>query len=129
MNTNDIIEDALQTYPLAEVPPNLSQNIMQQIQQQAKKTQRNNLPHIPFRLTWVDYALAFFLTLIPLVGLVIWATLPRLFLLRLTFQWQLIQVSNLFPVLGISLLLTGILLLSAFLFSLNLMLRPESSLR
>lgn len=117
---DELIEDALHTYPLADVPSNLSQKIMGQIR--AKST-RIAPPQIRFRLTWMDCALAFFLTLLPLMGLVVWATLPRLFVLRLTFQWQLLQANGFFPVLGLSLAVAVVLLLSAFLFSINLLLR------
>ena len=123
---DDLIEDALHTYPLADVPPNLSSKIMRQIR--ATKNARVIPPRIPFRLTWMDYALGFFLALLPAAGFIIWVALPRLFLLRLAFQWQLIQTSGFFPILGLSLALAGILLLSAFLFSVSLVLRPEPSL-
>ncbi len=127
MNTDDLIEDALRTYPLADAPPHLSQKIMGQIRIQGMKKTRILPPRIPFRLTWMDYALTFFLTLLPVVGLVIWATLPRLFLLRLAFQWQLIQTSGFFPLFGLSIVLIGGLLLSAFLFSIHQVFRPETS--
>ena len=123
----DIIEDALRTYPLADVPPNLSSKIMGQIR--AKSTRRFAPPRTPFRLTWMDFALAFFLTLIPLAALVTWLTLPRLAVLRLTFQWQLVQTSGVFPILIASLAVAGVLLLAAFIFSINLVLRPTLSVR
>lgn len=125
--TEDIIEDALRTYPLADVPPNLSSKIMGQIR--AKSVRRVAAPRMRFRLTWMDFALAFFLTLIPLAALVTWATLPRLALLRLTFQWQLVQASGVFPILIASLAVAVMLLLAAFVFSINLVLRPTLSLR
>jgi hypothetical protein len=127
--TDDLIEDALRTYPLADVPPNLSVKIMGQIRMQKIKSVGIAAPRIQFRLTWMDYALGFFLALLPLVISVIWATLPRLVLLRLIFQWQVIQASGFFPIVGLSLAVGGVLLLSAFLFSISFVLRPEPSLR
>ena len=122
MNTqpDELIEEALRSYPLAEVPPNFSIQIMRQI----RKTQ----PAPKFRLTWMDYALGFFMTLLPAVGFFIWACLPRLALLRLELQWQVLQASSFLPVLTISLAAAGVLLFSAFIFSLNLLLRPGGSL-
>lgn len=127
--TDDLIEDALRTYPLAEVPAALSRKIMEQIRTQEIKSIRIAVPRMRFRLTWMDYALGFFLTLLPAAGLVIWATLPRLALLRITYQWELLQTSGFFPVLGASLAVGSVLFLLAFLFSINLVLRPEQSPR
>ena len=122
--TDDLIEDALRTYPLADTPPRFSKEVMQRV----GLTATVSPPALRFRLTWMDYALGFFLTLLPAVGFVIWACLPRLALLRLEFQWQVLQASSFLPVLTISLAAAGVLLLSAFLFSLNLLLRPRGSL-
>lgn len=114
------IEDALRTYPLADVPPNFSKNVMRRVRTADAR------PLVPrFRLTWMDYALGFFLTLLPVVGFVIWAFLPRIALLRLEFQWQLLQAGILQPVLFVSLAAAAVLLFSAFLFSLNFVLRPR----
>lgn len=116
MNTDDLIEDALTTYPLADVPPNFSHKIMREI-----RASQETKPRMPFRLTWMDYALGFFLALLPAVGFVIWATLPRLTLLNLTFEWQLIQLQaeNFLPLFGISLGIVGFCLFLAFLFSIQ----------
>jgi len=84
LHTDDLIEDALRTYPLADVPPNFSKNVMRRVNATANPAPR-------FRLTWMDYALGFFLTLLPAVGFVIWASLPRLAVLHLEFQWQVLQ--------------------------------------
>lgn len=125
--TDELIEDALRTYPLAEVPLDLSKRIMRRV---ATTPQRNPAsPQLHFRLTWMDYALGFFLALLPAVALVIWVTLPRLGLLRLELQWQLIQASGLLPILGISLGVAGVLMLLAFVFSVSFVFRPEPSLR
>ena len=122
--TNDLIEDALRTYPLTDTPPYFSKEVMRRI----GSTTTASPPALRFRLTWMDYALGFFMTLLPAVGFVIWASLPRLALLRLEFQWQVLQASSFLPVLTISLAAAGVLLFSAFLFSLNLLLRPGGSL-
>lgn len=122
MNTDDLIEDALTTYPLADVPANFSHKIMGKIRaSQETKSARSAAPRTPFRLTWMDYALGFFLALLPAVGFVIWATLPRLALLNLTFEWQLIQLQaeNFLPIFGISLGILGLCLFLAFLFSIQ----------
>jgi hypothetical protein len=125
LQTDDLIEDALRTYPLADVPPNFSKSIMRRIDKEKAKA---SPPSLRFRLTWMDYALGFFLTLLPTVGFVIWASLPRLAVLHLEFQWQVLQASGLLPVLTVSLAAAGVLLLSGFLVSLNLFLRPGRSL-
>ena len=122
--TDDLIEDALCTYPLADTPPRFSKEVMQRV----GLTATVSPPALRFRLTWMDYALGFFLTLLPAVGFFIWACLPRLALLRLEFQWQVLQASSFLPVLTISLVAAGVLLFSAFIFSLNLLLRPGGSL-
>ncbi len=124
LQTDDLIEDALNTYPLAETPPGFSKGVMQRIN--AKNVARPSA--LRFRLTWMDYALGFFLTLLPAVGFVIWASLPRLALLHLEFQWQVVQASSFLPALVFSLAVAGILLFSGFLVSLNLFLRPGNSL-
>lgn len=117
--TDDMIEDALRTYPLADASPGFSKGVMRRI------SSKTSAPAPRFRLTWLDYALGFFLALLPLVGFVIWASLPRLALLRLEFQWQLLRAGSFQPVLAISLAVAGLLLLLAFVFSLNLLLRPK----
>jgi hypothetical protein len=122
LQTDDLIEDALRTYPLADLPPNFSKSIMRRID---KTTAKASPPRLRFRLTWMDYALGFFLTLLPAVGFVIWASLPRLAVLQLAFQWQVLQASGFLPVLAISLAVAGILLLSGFVVSMNLFLRPK----
>jgi len=122
--TDDLIEDALRTHPLANTPPHFSKEVMRRIGSRTAVSP----PALRFRLTWMDYALGFFLTLLPAIGFVIWASLPRLALLRLEFQWQVLQASSFLPVLTISLAAAGVLVFLAFLFSLNLLLRPGGSL-
>jgi hypothetical protein len=115
--TDKIIEDALRTYPLADVPPNFSKRVMSRV--------RTMPASPPFRLTWMDYALAFFLTLLVTVGFAIWFFLPRQALLQLQFQWQLFQASSIQPVVAVSLVVAGLFLLLALLFSLNFLFRPK----
>ena len=76
---NDPIEDALLSYPLAEVPHGFSRGVMKQIRA------RSPLPK--FRLSWLDYALGLFLCSLPVVGFVIRASLPRLLVMRMEYQW------------------------------------------
>ena len=130
LQTDDLIEDALRTYPLADVPPNFSTGVMRRIGTLQASPPALAVAHsagasVRFRLTWMDYALGLFLTLLPVVGFIIWASLPRLAFLRLEFQWQLLRASSFQPVLAVSLAAAGLLLLSAFLFSLNFVLRPK----
>src|SRR5688572_30423521 len=110
---DDPIEDALRTYPLADVPPNFSKSVIRRV----RAVDARPLA-LRFRLTWMDYALGFFLTLLPAVGFVIWAFLPRTALLHLELQWQLLQAGILQPVLAVSLAVAVVMLFSAFLFSL-----------
>jgi hypothetical protein len=77
----------------------------------------------------MDWALGLFLLLLPVIGLVIWGTLPPLVLLRLVFEWQMIEASGLLPLLSVSLAVAGGVLLSAVLFSVSFVLRLEPSLR
>ena len=103
MNTppDELIEDALHSYPLAEVPPNFTVQIMRQIQ----KTQ----PAPKFRLTWMDYALGLFLCLLPMTGIMAWAFLPWQIFARLQYQWLMLSSPALEPV-AISLAVTALLL-------------------
>jgi len=92
MNTqpDELIEEALRSYPLAEVPPNFSIQIMRQI----RKTQ----PAPKFRLTWMDYALGLFLCLLPVTGFAAWALLPWQIIARLQYQWLMLSSPALAPV-------------------------------
>lgn len=123
---DDFLEAALNNYPLAEAPSDLSQRIMQRVTTTPQRTKDGRpAPRMRFRLTWMDFALGLFLLLLPAIGLVIWATLPPLVLLRLVFEWQMIESSGLVPLLSLSLTVAGGLLLSAVLFSVSFVLRPE----
>lgn len=123
-STDELIEGALRAYPLADVPPGLSKRVMRQVR--AGASVRRTQAH--FRLTWMDYALAFFVSLIPVVAFVVWSFLPRQAVLQLQFQWQLFQFDSIQPLILLPLGAAGLLLLLAFLFSLNFVLRPGRSL-
>ena len=116
-NPDELIEAALRTYPLAQVPANFFRRVMQQV--------RATPPAQRFRVTWMDCALGFFLTLLPVLGFALWSFLPRQALLRLQFQWQLFQLGSIQPVVAISLGAAGVLLFLALFFSLNFFLRPR----
>ena len=94
----DLFEEALRSYPLAEVPPGFSRNILEKIQPPR--------PHasLKFRLTWLDYALGFFLSSLPVVFFVSWAFLPRQLLFRLQYQWLLFKSPAFEPFLAACLL-------------------------
>lgn len=129
MQTDDPMDAALRSYPLAEAPTDLSKRIMQRVATtpQWTKDGRSLAPRIRFRLTWMDLALGLFLLLIPVTALVIWVTLPPLVMLRLVFEWQMIESSGLLPILSVSLAIAGGLLLSAVVFSVSFVFRPEPS--
>jgi hypothetical protein len=115
--TDKLIEEALRSYPLADVPLNFSRRVMSQVRA---------TPHsVRFRLTWMDYALGFFLTLLMAVGFTIWSFLPHQVLLSLQLQWQLFQWTSVQPIVAASLAVAGLLLFLAFLFSLNLLFRSK----
>lgn len=114
---DELIEDALHTYPLADVPSNFSKRVMSQVRIAPASAR--------FRLIWMDYALGFLLTLLVAVGFAIWSFLPHQALLRLQFEWQVFQASSIQPVVIISLGAAGLLLFLALLFSLIFLLRPK----
>lgn len=120
---NDPIEDALRTYPLAELPPGFSQRVMRQIQPRAAQTPQAVMPG--FHLTWLDYALGFFLTLLPGIGYLCLASLPRQFFMRLQYQWLLLQSPAFEPYLLMTLAAFGLLLLLGFIATLGFFIRPQ----
>ena len=122
IHPDELIEDALQTYPLAQVPARFSGQVMKRVRAQPNTSQAR----MRFRLTWMDYALAFFVALLPPLGFGLWSILPYQAVLQLQFQWQLLQWNSLQPVMALSLGAAGVLLLLAMLFSLNLVLRPRA---
>ena len=64
----DPIEDALRSFPQAAAPPDLSPAVMARIRRLA--------PAPRFRLAWLDYALAFFMTAMGGVAVVVWRSIP-----------------------------------------------------
>ncbi len=113
------IEDALRTYPLAEVPPGFSKNILERI-----KPQRPYAA-LKFRLTWLDYALGLFLSSLPAVGFVSWAFLPRQVLMRLQYQWLLLRSPALEPILVTSLIAMLILSALTLVVGIRFLIRPQ----
>jgi hypothetical protein len=81
--SDELIEDALRTYPLAEAPANFSSRVRRQI--------RPRHASLKFRLTWLDYALGLFLSLLPAVFFISWAFLPWQLWMRLQYQWLLLS--------------------------------------
>ena len=96
--TDTLIDEALQTYPLALPPQNLKARIMRQVYQ----TQ----PAPKFRLTWMDYALGFFMTTLTGVALLVVPLIPVRFWLELRYAWILLQTPSMQPLL-LTLLVTA----------------------
>ena len=134
MNTqpDDLIEAALRTYPLAQLPVDFSERVMRQVRATpatARASAASPAPVMRFRITWMDCALALFVSVLPLVGLGLWFFMPHQTLLQLQFQWQVFQWDSLQPVLLVSFGAAGVLLLLALFFSLDLVLRPRAVAR
>jgi hypothetical protein len=68
IHTSDSVEDALRTFPQAEPPPGLSGAVMARV--------RGLAPPPRFRLAWLDYALALFVTAMGAVALALWQSMP-----------------------------------------------------
>ena len=109
---NDPIEEALGTYPMVDVPPDFSKRVMEQI--------RLTPTRIGFHLTWMDYALGLFLSLIPALGFIVWAFLPRQFFMLLQYEWLVLQSPAYEPILLASLAAAGLCLILAFVASLSI---------
>jgi len=129
---DDVLEEALRTYPLADVPGDFSERVMRQVR--ATPTAGRAIATSPagfvrFRLTWMDYALGLFGSLLAPLGLGLWAFLPRQAVLQLQFQWQLFQWDVIQPLVAFSLVTAGVLLVLALLFSLGFVLRPRVGAR
>jgi hypothetical protein len=114
---DELIENALRTYPMVDVPPNFSKRVMRQIQ----------TPHtaLKFRLTWLDYALGLFLSILPVVGFVSRAFLPRQFWMRLQYQWLLLGSPAIEPVVITFLVAMLILFALALIVGIRFLIRPE----
>ena len=114
---DELIENALRTYPLADVPPDFSKKVMRQIQP----------PHalLKFRLTWLDYALGLFLSMLPAIGFVSWAFLPRQFFMQIQYQWLLLSSPALEPLAITSLVAAAILSILALIIGVRFLIRPQ----
>jgi hypothetical protein len=116
----DLIEDALHTYPLADLPTGFSKTVMEQV--------RASQTPIRFRLTWMDYALGLLFSLLTGVGFLVWISLPRQVFLRLQFQWSLFQQPRVEILLLVSLAAAGALLFVSLLVGVRLLSQPRMRL-
>jgi hypothetical protein len=116
---DELIENALCTYPLAEVPPGFSKTILERI-----KPQRPYAA-LKFRLTWLDYALGLFLSILPAVGFVSWAFLPRQFFTRLQYQWLLLRSPAIEPIVITSLIAMLVLSALVLIVGIRFLIRPS----
>ena len=90
------IEDALESYPIAVPPPDLAARIMHAVRQVQPAPARLA---IPFRLTWIDYALGLLTLVVTGLGVILLPLLPLQFWLRLRFTWLVLQSPSMQPVL------------------------------
>jgi hypothetical protein len=114
---SDFIEDALHTYPLAELPPGFSSRVMQQV--------RASRATVKFRLTWMDYALGLFLSVLTGAGFLVWTSLPKQLLLRLQFELIRFQQPRVETLLLASLAAAGGLLFVALLVGVRILSQPR----
>jgi hypothetical protein len=114
---NDPIEEALQTYPMAEVPKGFSKGVMKQVRLMPARR--------GFRLTWVDLALGLFLSVLPGLGFFIWAFLPQQFFIRLQYLWLVLRSPTYEPILLTILAITGLSVVLAAIASLGFVNRPQ----
>jgi len=79
MNGMDIVEEALQTWPVAQTPAGFSGQVLQRIEavQYAK---------LRFQFTWLDYALGLFTVSATFLAFFVWKMLPDLFIMQLTYR-------------------------------------------
>ena len=93
------LEDALHHWPLEEVPAGFSASVMEKIAPRQVFTQRPKQIELKFRLTWMDFALGIFFSLLPALGLVAYLSLPQKLILYLKYQWLLLQFPAFEPIL------------------------------
>lgn len=86
-----LIDEALRTYPLALPPINLKARIMRDVYRMQ--------PAPKFRLTWMDYALGFFMTVLTGVAMLVLPLIPVRFWLELRYSWILLQTPSMQPLL------------------------------
>ena len=111
-------EDALHSWPLAELPPGFSKDVMNRIKPRQPQTRVSQEGTLKFHLTWIDFALSIFFSLLPVIGFLAYVSLPRKLLLYLQYQWLLLQSPAYQPVM-FALLAAGVMLFLIFLLSLR----------
>jgi hypothetical protein len=85
------LEDALHTWPLAEVPTGFSEQVMKKVKPREISAQIPQEIKLKFRLTWMDFALGGFLSMLPALVFISFLTLPRKFILYLQYQRLVFQ--------------------------------------
>jgi len=116
---DELIENALRTYPLADVPHGFSKSVLEKI-----KPQRPYAA-LKFRLTWLDYALGLFMSSLPAIGFVSWAFLPREFFVSLQYQWFLLHSPAIEPIIITSAAAMLILSAVALVIGIRFLIRPQ----
>ena len=72
------LEDAIQSYPVVSAPAGFSKMVMNNVRTSALKPQ--------FRLSWIDYALTFFITSMIGIALILWQLIPMQWIMLARFQ-------------------------------------------
>jgi hypothetical protein len=93
------LEDALRTLPLEEVPTGFSSGVIEKIAPRQSYVRVSHKDVMKFRLTWMDFALGVFFSLLPVLGLVAFLSLPQKLILDLKYQWLLLQFPTFEPLL------------------------------
>lgn len=102
MDEMDVVEDALQTWPLAQTPDGFSRRLLQRIE-------TAQYPRLKFQFTWLDYALGLFTVSVTFLAVFIWNVLPAPFIMTLTYrmflllnvpQYQSVLIYSLFGIGG-----------------------------
>jgi hypothetical protein len=121
-------EDALRTWPLAELPAGLPTSVMEKIKPRQDNARIVQQSMLKFRLTWMDFALGLFLSLLPVLGFFTLSSLPREFVLYLKYQWLVLQFPAYEPVFFASSGGIAMLLLLTFVLSLRYIFPRQISL-
>ncbi len=117
------LDDALKSWPLADVPPGFSKSVMKKIEARQPDARMIGTRTLKFRITWMDLALGMFISLLPVVAYAAYTTLPRKTLLYLKYDWLLLQSPGYAPVMwalaaaALMLVLFGSFLSLRYLFS------------
>jgi hypothetical protein len=122
------LEEALNDWPLTEVPTGFSKSVMEQIKYRQPVVQAPPKISLRFRLTWVDYILGIFLCLLPVLGFIAFTLLPRKFILYVSYQWLLLRSPAYEPVLFAFMGVAGMLVILAFLLGLRYIFPRQMSL-